>query len=297
MPWVLSAAFKVIKSWLPEKAVKKIKFVSKKDLKDWVPKDQALTCWGGEDDYTFSFVPEFSVKDEITISTNNRKVRFDDGTQMSEVGSTISTTGEDGALLSVSPEGLIKFSRDTDNECISNLVLQNISSSPVSFKVKTTSPEKFRVRPGYGCLSSGGKVVVTVCLLPAYRASNVAKDKFLILSTTVESIDLSNEELTNLWKNTSTKKGNQIHLRCAPLNDVAKNGSVVHTVPEVEPTITKLTATIRDMKESQKELYGSVKTLLYVQISLIVLLLAAILYLITSQNNHAPSLVEKSNSP
>ena len=53
-----TAAFKIIKSWLPAKAVQKIKFVSKSNLKEYVEPEQALKCWGGLDDYTFTFVPE-----------------------------------------------------------------------------------------------------------------------------------------------------------------------------------------------------------------------------------------------
>lgn len=50
-----SAAFKIIKSWLPARAVEKIKFVNKTSLKDFVSPDQALVCWGGRDDYIYTF--------------------------------------------------------------------------------------------------------------------------------------------------------------------------------------------------------------------------------------------------
>lgn len=56
--FLIIAAFKIIKSWLPAKAVQKIKFVNKANLKDYVEPEQALKCWGGLDDYTFTFVPE-----------------------------------------------------------------------------------------------------------------------------------------------------------------------------------------------------------------------------------------------
>lgn len=58
MFFLIVAAFKIIKSWLPAKAVQKIKFVNKTNLKDYIEPDQALKCWGGLDDYTFTFVPE-----------------------------------------------------------------------------------------------------------------------------------------------------------------------------------------------------------------------------------------------
>lgn len=58
MFFVIVAAFKIIKSWLPAKAVQKIKFVNKINLKEFVEPDQALKCWGGLDDYIFAFIPE-----------------------------------------------------------------------------------------------------------------------------------------------------------------------------------------------------------------------------------------------
>lgn len=58
MFFLVVAAFKIIKSWLPAKAVQKIKFVNKSNLKEYVDPDQALKCWGGLDDYIFTFVPE-----------------------------------------------------------------------------------------------------------------------------------------------------------------------------------------------------------------------------------------------
>lgn len=77
---MFTAAFKIIKSWLPEKAVQRIKFLKKNNIDEFVPLDQALTCWGGNDDYTFSFVSEKvqenGTGDAVVQSTpgNNRKV-------------------------------------------------------------------------------------------------------------------------------------------------------------------------------------------------------------------------------
>ena len=76
MPWVLNAAFKIIKSWLPAKAIPKIKFVNKSSLKDFVDPSVALKCWGGYNDYTFTFIPEVRT---ITMNgqTENKKVHFE----------------------------------------------------------------------------------------------------------------------------------------------------------------------------------------------------------------------------
>ena len=71
MPWVLNAAFKIIKSWLPARAIPKIKLVNKTSLKDWVEPADALKCWGGEVDYTFTFEPDVTMNGKFN---NNKKV-------------------------------------------------------------------------------------------------------------------------------------------------------------------------------------------------------------------------------
>ena len=58
MSWVLNAAFNIIKSWLPAKAIPKIKFVKKATLHELVDPEDALKCWGGTNDFTFVFIPE-----------------------------------------------------------------------------------------------------------------------------------------------------------------------------------------------------------------------------------------------
>lgn len=62
--------------------MEKIKFVNKKTLSTYVEPEQALKCWGGLDDYTFTFVPfEFEnssgdMKDSNSNDGgNNKKVR------------------------------------------------------------------------------------------------------------------------------------------------------------------------------------------------------------------------------
>lgn len=69
MPWVLNAAFKIIKSWLPAKAIPKIKFVNKSNLKEYVDPNIALKSWGGKSEYTFTFVPE----EQSNLNTINGK--------------------------------------------------------------------------------------------------------------------------------------------------------------------------------------------------------------------------------
>lgn len=67
------AAFKVIKSWLPEEAIEKIKFVTKKDLSTVVPPEEILKYWGGNNPYVFTFIPEEIEKP--VVESNNTTIK------------------------------------------------------------------------------------------------------------------------------------------------------------------------------------------------------------------------------
>jgi len=78
MPWVLNAAFRIIKSWLPAKAIPKIKFINKSTLKDYVNPNDAMKCWGGNNDYIFKFVSEEQTNGDGVLNgkLDNKKVHI-----------------------------------------------------------------------------------------------------------------------------------------------------------------------------------------------------------------------------
>lgn len=89
MPWVLNAALKIIKSWLPPKAIPKIKQVNKSNLKEFVDPSIALKSWGGTSDYVFKFVPEVkSISNGVNGKLENKKVHFAEGSPIIEQSTT-----------------------------------------------------------------------------------------------------------------------------------------------------------------------------------------------------------------
>ncbi|RZB40385.1 motile sperm domain-containing protein 2, partial [Asbolus verrucosus] len=272
-------AFKIIKSWLPEKAVQKIKFVSKKDIKEYVPLDQALICWGGQNDYSFSFLPE--PQDSVPNNTStpistNRKVHFADGSPMSESPEGSGDRDHDGSALSVQPSNIITFIKE-GGELVSTLELQNTDSSIIlSFKLKTTSPEKFRVRPSVGCLIPGARATVHVTLLPGFQLGGLSRDKFLVMSTVIEASEM-NQDLSLLWKDTSGRKINQHRLKCAQMNEVTKNGNAVAVsggTSEGELSLnSQILTSINNLTECQSQLHGAVKHIQRFQIATVILVI------------------------
>lgn len=62
----------MIKTWLPTKAVQKLKVLNKSSLKEFVTPDQALKVWGGTDEYIFQFISE--PKMSTSVDDNRKKV-------------------------------------------------------------------------------------------------------------------------------------------------------------------------------------------------------------------------------
>ncbi|BFF98098.1 motile sperm domain-containing protein 2 [Drosophila madeirensis] len=56
LPFLLNAAFKLVKTFLPAKAVEILRVTTKKDVTEYVDKDNCLALWGGNDEYEYKFV-------------------------------------------------------------------------------------------------------------------------------------------------------------------------------------------------------------------------------------------------
>ncbi|XP_062222587.1 vesicle-associated protein 2-1-like [Phragmites australis] len=94
--------------------------------------------------------------------------------------------GGSGALISVYPEELT-FLLELDKPCYCNLKVVNNSEHHVAFKVKTTSPRKYFVRPNASIVQPWDSCTITITLQAQkeYPPEMQCKDKFLIQSTKV----------------------------------------------------------------------------------------------------------------
>ncbi|KAK3158612.1 hypothetical protein QOZ80_2AG0139400 [Eleusine coracana subsp. coracana] len=94
--------------------------------------------------------------------------------------------GGGGTLISVYPEELT-FLFELDKPCYCNLKVVNNSEHHVAFKVKTTSPRKYFVRPNASIVQPWDSCTITITLQAQkeYPLDMQCKDKFLIQSTRV----------------------------------------------------------------------------------------------------------------
>ncbi|KAJ1989734.1 phosphatidylinositol-binding protein scs2 [Dimargaris cristalligena] len=121
--------------------------------------------------------------------------------------------------LVIEPTTHLTFKRPFDAQTEDILVLRNQTSFPIAFKVKTTAPKQYCVRPNSGRIEPGLEIDIQVALQPVrddLPANYKCKDKFLIQSIEVTP-ELETLSLNDLWPTVEKTDKTLIHerkLRC-----------------------------------------------------------------------------------
>ncbi|XP_065211892.1 motile sperm domain-containing protein 2-like [Planococcus citri] len=298
MPWVLNAAFKIIKSWLPGRAVQKIKFLNKATIKEYVNPNKMLVSWGGEDEYTFSFVPEVRIELSTVCKTEEIKkktVHFALNHSSSSESSPISSSFRDMKSEDFSSSGffLIRVIHpDTvhfnwnGTEFVGSINVENISNKNVLYKIKTTSPDRFRVRPNSGFLQQGVSAKITVVLQNGYQIESIARDKFLLMAVVGGKEDATPQEIFDIWKQSENVKIEQHRLRCSVVQplpaSLPPNGNIPSSViPEdLVDKIENLKMMMYQMCECNKQLSKDISYRQNVITVLLTLLFISVLLMI-----------------
>jgi len=91
----------------------------------------------------------------------------------------------------------LAFTRPFTTEVSQSLKIRNSNRTPVAFKVKTTAPKQYCVRPNSGRIEPGKEVEVTVLLQAMKQDPPLdikCRDKFLVQSVAVTA----DKEFTNI---------------------------------------------------------------------------------------------------
>jgi len=295
-PWILTAAWKIVKTWLSTEGISKIKFVNKTEVTQFIDNDQLLTCMGGSDTFEYTYPPqlftgkvefppleerselrptyesspitnrgltgaginrEFSdttksrsstvatVNDGSTDEFNLVNRRLQNGEMISSIEYSLTDSNPNpknvkqteenskntkregrklvkrdklehvGPLVTICPCSELVFcgSSRESGEILQILTISNTVSSTVAFKVKTTTPDNYRVRPSSGPIQPGSTAEVHVYLQPGGSTSNsMSRDKFLVLTTVVP--DQENLDLQTLWKMIPKSSIMEHRMRC-----------------------------------------------------------------------------------
>ncbi|KAG8000618.1 Motile sperm domain-containing protein 2, partial [Nibea albiflora] len=271
MPWIMNAAWKIVKSWLGPEAISKLKFASRSEIQTFIGPEYLPPHMGGTDPFKYSYPPlpdddfqtpigdngpivsedeteskegEMEGKDALSESSFNSEVavkpkkvnfislwtlcrsetlpyvnfledslrsedndRADAGTRTKGARKPLTTFK--GPLLDVSPAEELSFgSGETEKKCL--IILSNVTKNQVAFKVRTTAPEKYRVKPSSSCCEPGASVDIVVSLHGGSQAS--PQDRFLVMAAEMENA--GSQELAQFWKDVQKAKIMEHRLRC-----------------------------------------------------------------------------------
>ncbi|KAF6028512.1 VAPA [Bugula neritina] len=148
-------------------------------------------------------------------------------------------------VLKIDPPEALEFKGPFTEVVTSNLILQNPTDSRVAFKVKTTAPKRYCVRPNSGVLDHNESVTVSVMLQPfEYDPLEKTKHKFMIQSLVMAG-DVDEKDV---WKAAEPSQLMDTKLRvvfnmdstvpespaqpAAPLNDLDSAGDHVQMTPQ-----------------------------------------------------------------
>ena len=208
--------------------------------------------------------------------------------------SSINNNNNADTLL-ITPANEVIFTASASGDLVAKLQIQNISSKPVGYKIKTTSPEKYRVRPSTGSLAPNQSASVEIHFAGGQSATTpagVVKDKFLITSVYLESAEISQQQLTEALKN--NKPDSQYRLRCQ-MSGTVSGASSLYPVTDISSSLpaspfppTELDANrqmanilkkVNQISVKQEELASQMK--LCVQILLILIGLVTLLLVVS----------------
>lgn len=129
-------------------------------------------------------------------------------------------------ILQLEPKHEITFEGPFERVVTSYLELKNPSDKKVCFKVKTTAPKRYCVRPNSGILAPDGKVKIAIMLQPLGsdgEAEARTKHKFMVQSTILESGD-EDHSLDVIWSVTKQESIMDSKLRCVFISPDQQDG-------------------------------------------------------------------------
>uniref|UniRef100_W8B9Y4 Motile sperm domain-containing protein 2 n=2 Tax=Ceratitis capitata TaxID=7213 RepID=W8B9Y4_CERCA len=121
------------------------------------------------------------------------------GSEMPECERVYQNQDPASTMLRISPNDNVYFNRGENNEIVVELTC--IGKQPITYKIQTTSPEKFRVRPRCGYLAPSEKAFVNILLKQDYHLGESPKDKFLVMCMLAPvGIEPSQQSMSEAWK-------------------------------------------------------------------------------------------------
>ncbi|KAK4873428.1 hypothetical protein RN001_015457 [Aquatica leii] len=170
-------------------------------------------------------------------------------------------------VLIIEPQNELRFRGPFNMPVTSYIKLTNPSDRKVLFKIKTTAPKKYCVRPNSGLLEANSNAEIAICLQPfVFDPAEKNKHKFMV--QTVYAPD-SDANLEQLWKDINPEQMMDSKLKCvfelppdqadAPQEEPAKVSprpvvQMAMTSVSIESELEKAAAEVQQLREEESSL-------------------------------------------
>lgn len=131
------------------------------------------------------------------------------------VGGAVVVDAQGGLLLDPSNE--LRFKGPFDDYVTVSLSIRNPTTSRIAFKIKTTAPKRYCVKPNSGVLDPEQSMKVNVLLQPFnYDPNEKNKHKFMVqyLYLNDEEIKMSVNDILTMWKDVNPSRLLDLKLKC-----------------------------------------------------------------------------------
>ncbi|XP_022921080.1 vesicle-associated membrane protein-associated protein B/C-like [Onthophagus taurus] len=157
-------------------------------------------------------------------------------------------------VLIIEPQSELKFRGPFSAPVTSYMKLTNPTEKRVMFKIKTTAPKKYCVRPNSGALDSNGVVEIAICLQPfIFDPNEKNKHKFMVQTVFAPDGDVSAEQV---WKDVPTEKIMDSKLKCVfevPAAEEEQNGPEIIKASPKSASQPSVSSNVEDDLKRAKE--------------------------------------------
>ncbi|KNE67791.1 hypothetical protein AMAG_12512 [Allomyces macrogynus ATCC 38327] len=163
--------------------------------------------------------------------------------------------------VELEPAGQLSFQRPFTNGCTATLTITNREDATVAFKVKTTAPKQYCVRPNSGTVGPREAIKVQVILQPTTADLPLGykcKDKFLVQSIKLLQAELD-LPLADLWPAAEKDRKDQLQehkLRCVYLDPITDSTSAATSAPALAVDHDVLDASGNEPKSASASAYN-----------------------------------------
>ncbi|KAM8949126.1 vesicle-associated membrane protein-associated protein A isoform 1-T1 [Lycaon pictus] len=142
-------------------------------------------------------------------------------------------------ILVLDPPTDLKFKGPFTDVVTTNLKLRNPSDRKVCFKVKTTAPRRYCVRPNSGIIDPGSTVTVSVMLQPFdYDPNEKSKHKFMVQTIFAPP---NTSDMEAVWKEAKPDELMDSKLRCV-FEMPNENDKLGITPPGTAPAVASMSS-------------------------------------------------------